>query len=75
MTKAKTDLEKLLEWSKGIAKHEYQSMHGASVTTNHLNDGTVVKCMNDGSTEIIEPEKVMTLVELIKAYSLAHPDG
>jgi hypothetical protein len=31
--------------------------------------------MNDGSTEIIEPEKVMTLVELIKAYSLAHPDG
>lgn len=73
--KPTTDLEKLLTWSKRIKSHEYKSLYGASTTIDELNDGTIVKYMNDGSTEVTEPERNMTLIELIKAYSLVHPDG
>ena len=65
-------VEKIMDWSKSTKLYESTTHYGLTKSTTTLQDGTVIKHMNDGSLETIEPIERMSLEDLIRAYNLWH---
>tara|TARA_R100001460_G_scaffold23022_2_gene46673 strand:- start:2558 stop:2899 length:342 start_codon:yes stop_codon:yes gene_type:complete len=65
-------IEEVMDWSKSTKSYESQTFYGSTISTTCLQDGTVIKHMNDGSLETTEPIERMSLEDLIRAYNLWH---
>ena len=65
-------IEGVMNWSKSTKCYESQPLYGLTKSTTTLQDGTVIKHMNDGSLETTEPLERMSLEDLIRAYNIWH---
>ena len=65
-------IEEVMNWSKSTKSYESQTLYGLTKSTTALQDGTVLKELNDGSIETIEPSERMSLEDLIRAYNIWH---